>query len=78
MEEMDIVRFTKADRWFCHVQERKQTEIVRITELKPLKNRPRGKRRGSWEDVVKENVKKLKILNLRDKVCMMNEGEVVA
>jgi len=50
-------------RWAGHVWRADDQLIFIITKRKPNKSRPRGRPRKQWEDRVKEDLKKLGVLN---------------
>ena len=69
MEGADIVRFIKAQRikWLWHIQRMDEARPTRkLLDWKLLGTRPIGRPRQRWQEDVMEDLKKLKIKNLKE------------
>jgi len=69
IEGADIVRFIKAQRikWLGHIQRMDQERPARILlGWKPMGIRPVGRPRQQWQEDVMEDLKKLKVKNLKE------------
>jgi hypothetical protein len=66
----NIVRFIKSQRlrWAGHVKRMDTTRTVKkLTEWEPCSSRAVGRPRLRWLDQVEEDLKKMKVRNLREK-----------
>ena len=69
MESADIVRFIKAQRikQLEHIQRIDQARPAgKLLDWKPMGIRPVGKPRQRWQEVVMEDLKKLKVKNWKE------------
>ena len=78
IEGADTVRFIKAQRikWLGLVQRMDQARPHRtLLNWKPMGTRPVGRTRQRWQEVVTEDLKKLKIKNWKEKPRTEELGE---
>jgi hypothetical protein len=60
----DIIRFIKSQRlrWWEHIHGMEdETNIIRLTQWKPLATRPIGRPRTRWQDDVLKDIRTMKI-----------------
>jgi hypothetical protein len=71
MKQEDIIKFIKSQRlrWAADVMRMENTRTARkITEQTPYKTIPAGRPRLRWMDQVEEDLKRMKIVDWREKV----------
>jgi hypothetical protein len=71
LELAPVTSFIKGQRiqWLGHIMRRGENETVRVAlEWKPQGNRPRGRPRKRWIDVVEKDLKSLGIEDWREVV----------
>ena len=62
----NIINYIKAQRlsWFGHLHRMPEERMVkRVYKWKPILTRPLGRPKNRWEDIIINNMKKLKIKN---------------
>ena len=67
----NIINYVKAQRlgWFGHTNRTPETNIVkRIHKRKPLTGRPAGRPKSRWEDDVRNDLKKMKLVKWAEHV----------
>jgi len=65
IKHRNIINYVKAQRlsWFGHTNRMAETSIVkRIHKWKPLTGRPAGRPESPWEDDVRNDLKKIKLM----------------
>jgi len=65
IKHRNIINYVKAQRliWFGHINRMPETSIVeRIHKWKPFKGRPAGWPKSRWEDDVRNDLKKMKLM----------------
>ena len=65
------MNYVKAQRlsWFRHTNKMIETSIVkRIHKWKPFTGRPAGRPKSRWEDDVRNDLKKMKLINRAQQV----------
>ena len=67
----NIIYYVKAQRfsWFGHINRMSETRIVkRIHKWKPFTGRPAGRPKSRWEDDVRNDLKKVKLIKWAEQV----------
>jgi len=70
-EHRYITNYVKAQRlsWFGHINRMPETSIVkRIHKWKPFTGRPAGRPKSGWEDDVRNDLKKMKLMKWVEQV----------
>jgi hypothetical protein len=65
IKQQNIINYVKAQRlsWFGHINRMPESSIVKkIYKWKPFTSRPEGKPKSSWEDDVRNDLKKMKLI----------------
>lgn len=68
VSEILWVNYIKAQRlkWFAHVKREDNEELIKkIKDWRPAEDRPRARPRKRWEEQDMENIRKLKIVNIK-------------
>jgi hypothetical protein len=71
IKDRNIINYVKSERlsWSGHINRMPETEIVKkIYKWHPITNRPVGRRQSRWEDDVKNDLKKLKVVKWSDQI----------
>jgi len=71
IKHRNIINYVKAQRlsWFGHINRMPETSIVkRIHKRKPFTGRPAGRPKSRWEDDVKSDLKKTKLMKWTEQV----------
>jgi len=71
IKRKNIIRFIKSQRlkWLGHVERMpNEREVTRISKLKPLASRPKGRPKNRWEDDVRMHLQEMKIKNWKRSV----------
>jgi len=71
IKHRNVINYVKAQRlsWFGHTNRMPETSIVkRIHKWKPLTGRPAGRPKSRWEDDVRNDLKKMKLINWAEQV----------
>jgi hypothetical protein len=71
IKHRNVINYVKAQRlsWFGHTNRMPETSIVkRIHKWKPFTGRPVGKPKSRWEDDVRNDLKKMKLINWAEQV----------
>jgi hypothetical protein len=71
MKHQNIINYVKAQRlsWFGHINRMPETSIVKkIYKWKPFTRRPIGRSKSRWEDDVRNNLKKMKLIKWAEQV----------
>ena len=71
IKHRNIINYVKAQRlsWVGHTNRMPETSIVKkIYKLKPLTRRPVGTPKSRWEDDVRNDLKKMKLIKWADQV----------
>ena len=71
IKHRNIIIYVKAQRmsWFGHINRMPETSIVkRINNWKPFTGRPAGRPKSRWEDDVRNNLKKMKLMTWAEQV----------
>ena len=71
IKHRSIINYVKSQRlsWFGNINRMPESSIVKkIYEWQPFTNRPVGRPKSSWEDDVKNDLKKLKVVKWSDLV----------
>ena len=66
IQHRSIINYVKSQRlsWFGHINRKPESSIVKkIYKWHPFTNRPVGRPKSGWEDDVKSDLKKLKVVN---------------
>jgi len=69
-KQRNIINYVKAQRlsWFGHINGMPETSIVkRIHKRKPFPGRPAGRPKSRWEDDVRNDLKKVKLISGQNK-----------
>ena len=65
IKHRNIINYVKVQRlsWFGHINRMPETNIVkRICKWKPFTGRPAGRPKSQWEDDVRDDLKKMKLV----------------
>jgi hypothetical protein len=65
INHQNIINYVKAQRlsWFGHINRMPETSTVRkIYKWKPSKSRPVGRSKSRWEDNVRNDLRKMKLI----------------
>ena len=71
IKHQNIINYVKAQRlsWFGHINRMPETRIVkRIHKWKPFTGRPAGMPKSRWEDDVRNDLKKIKLMKWAEQV----------
>ena len=71
IKHRNIINYVKAQRmsWFGHINRMPETSIVkRIHKWKTLTGRPAGRPKSRWEDDVRNDLKKMKLMKWAEQV----------
>jgi len=71
INHLNIINYVKAQRlsWFGHTNRMSETSIIRkIYKWKPSTSRPVGRPKFRWEDNVKKNLRKMKLIKWAEQV----------
>ena len=71
IKHRNIINYVKAQRlsWFGHTNRMPETSIVkRIHKWKPFTGRPTGRPKSRWEDDVRNDLKKIKLMKRAEQV----------
>ena len=71
IKRRNIINYVKAQRlsWFEHINRKPETSVVkRIYKWKPFTGRPAGKPKSRWEDDVRNDLKKMKLMKWAEQV----------
>jgi hypothetical protein len=71
IKHQNIINYVKAQRLSCfgHINRMPEISIIKKThKLKPFKSRPVGRPESRWEDDVKNDLKKTKLIKLTEQV----------
>jgi hypothetical protein len=71
IKHRNIINYVKAQRvrWFGHTNRMPETSVVkRIYKWKPFTGRPVGKPKSRWEDYVRNDLKKMKLIKWAEQV----------
>jgi len=71
IKHRNIINYVKAERLSCfgHINRRPETNIVkRIHKWKPFTGRPVGRPKSRWEDDVRNDLKKMKLIKWTEQV----------
>ena len=71
IKHRNIINYVKAQRlsWFGHINRMPESSIIkRIHKWKPFTGRPAGKPKSRWEDDVRNDLKKVKLINWAEQV----------
>jgi len=70
----NVINYVKAQRlsWFGHINRMPETSIVRkIYKWKPSTSRPVGKPKSQWEDDVRHDLRKMKLIKWVERVQVL-------
>jgi hypothetical protein len=70
-KQRNIINYVKAEilSWFGHINKMPETSIVkRIYKWKPFTSRPVGRPKSRWEDDVRNDLKKMKLIKWTEQV----------
>ena len=73
IKHRNIINYVKAQRlsWFEHINRMSETSIVKkIHKWKPFTGRPVGRAKSRWEDDVRNDLKKMKLIKWTEQVQM--------
>ena len=81
IKHRNIINYVKAQRlsWFGHINRMPETSIVKkIHKWKPFTGRPVGRPKSRWEDDVRNDLKKTKLIKWTEQVqdCLRLKGNV--
>ena len=71
IKHQNIINYVKAQRlsWFGHINKMPEISIVKkIYKWKPFTSRPVGRPKSRWEGDVRNNLKKVKLINWTEQV----------
>ena len=71
IKHRNIINYVKAQRlsWFGHINRMTETSIVKkIHKWKPFTGRPVGRPKSLWEDDVRNDLKKMKLIKWTEQV----------
>jgi hypothetical protein len=71
IKHRNIINYVKSQRlsWFGHINRIPETSIVReIYEWKPFTGRPVGRPKSGWEDDIRSDTRKMKLINWTEQV----------
>ena len=71
IKHRNIINYVKAQRlsWFGHINRMPETSIVkRIHKWEPFTGRPAGRTKTRWEDDVRNDLKKMKLMKWAEQV----------
>ena len=71
IKHRNIINYVKAQRlsWFGHINRMPDTSIVKkIHKWKPFTGRPVGRTKSRWEDDVRNDLKKMKLIKWTEQV----------
>jgi len=71
IKHQNIINYVKAERlsWFGHINRMPEISIIKKThKLKPFKSRPAARPESQWEDDVKNDLNKMKLIKLTEQV----------
>ena len=71
IKHRNIINYVKAQRlsWFGHINRMSETSIVKkIHKWKPFTGRPVGRPKSRWEDDVRNDLKKMKLIKWTEQV----------
>jgi len=71
IKHRNMINYVKAQRlsWFGHINRMPETGTVkRIQKWKPLTGRPAGRPKSRWEDDVRNDLKKMKLMKWAEQV----------
>jgi len=71
IKRRNIINYVEAQRlsWFGHINRMPETGIVkRIHKWKPFTGRPAGRPKSRWEDVVRNDLKKMTLMKWAEQV----------
>jgi len=71
IKHRNIINYVKAQRlsWFGHLHRMSETSLVkRIHKWKPFTGRPAGRLKSRWEDDVRNDLKKMKLVKWAEQV----------
>jgi len=71
IKHRNIIHYVKAQRlsWFGHTNRTPESSIVkRIHKWKPFTGRPDGRPKSRWDDYVRNNLKKMKLVKWAEQV----------
>jgi len=80
INHLNIINYVKAQRlsWFGHINRMPETGIVRkIYKWKPSISRPVGRRKSRWEDDVRNDLRKMKLIKWVEQVQVRLKGKDV-
>jgi hypothetical protein len=71
IKQRNIINYFKAQRlsWFGHLNRKPETSIVkRIHKWKPFTGRPAGRPKSRWDDDVRNDLRKMKLVKWAEQV----------
>ena len=80
MRTDNIIRFITAQRlkWLGHLERMPdEREVTRIYKWKTLASRPKGRPKNRWEDDVRMDLQKMKIMNWKKSVLERNTWRTI-